>query len=149
MVIVALWFHPTDSWSAFVVLVSTLLLTPALILGIVIACFASRHGSRLQGDIAMAIFVGSPPSYVLNCHERLLKRRHRIQPSSWTQNISMPVSATMKLCQITCYDTGAKVTIRRKGDYLVWQVFWDNAAGPLDLYPESETIFFFKKMTRK
>ena len=44
------------------------------------------------------------------------------------------------------YGTGAKLTIRRKGDHLVRQAFlengWQNA---LDLYPESETILFFKK----
>jgi hypothetical protein len=44
------------------------------------------------------------------------------------------------------FDTGAKVTIRRKGDHLVWQAFGDNAwQSALDLYPESETMFFFKK----
>jgi D-alanyl-D-alanine-carboxypeptidase/D-alanyl-D-alanine-endopeptidase len=39
------------------------------------------------------------------------------------------------------YGTGAKVTVRREGDHLVWQAF----GGALDLYPESETDFFFKK----
>jgi alpha-beta hydrolase superfamily lysophospholipase len=57
MVIVAFWFNPTQSWPAFVVLVCTLVLTPALIVGIVIGWVAARRGSRLQGDIAMAIFV--------------------------------------------------------------------------------------------
>jgi hypothetical protein len=38
------------------------------------------------------------------------------------------------------YGTGAKVIVRREGDHLVWQAF----RGALDLYPESETMFFFK-----
>lgn len=40
---------------------------------------------------------------------------------------------------------GAKVTIRREGDHLVWQGFGRNALpGALDVYPESETNFFVK-----
>src|SRR4029434_7780917 len=40
---------------------------------------------------------------------------------------------------------GTKVTIRRKGDHLVWQAFGGEALrGVLDLYPESETNFFLK-----
>src|SRR5215212_395986 len=61
MVMAAFWFNPTGDWPAFVILVCTLLLTPALIVGILIGWVASRRGSRLQGDIAMAIFVGCAP----------------------------------------------------------------------------------------
>ena len=44
------------------------------------------------------------------------------------------------------YGTGAKLTIRRKGDHLVWQAFMENAwRSALDLYSESETVFFFKE----
>jgi hypothetical protein len=40
---------------------------------------------------------------------------------------------------------GAKVTIRRNGDHLVWQGVGRNALpGALDVYPESETNFFVK-----
>ena len=60
MVMAAFWSDPTKSWPAFEVLACTLLLTPALIVGIVIGWVAARRGSRLQGDIAMAIFVGAP-----------------------------------------------------------------------------------------
>jgi hypothetical protein len=38
------------------------------------------------------------------------------------------------------YGTGAKVTVRRKEDHLVWRAF----RGPMDLYPESETSFFIE-----
>ena len=43
------------------------------------------------------------------------------------------------------FGMGAKVTIVRNDDHLVWQAFGGNALpGPLDLYPESETNFFLK-----
>jgi len=42
--------------------------------------------------------------------------------------------------------TGTKVTIRRKGDHLVWQAFGEEVSqDALDVYPESETTFFLKK----
>jgi len=41
--------------------------------------------------------------------------------------------------------TGAKVTIWREGDQLVWQAWGENAIrGAIDMYPESETNFFIK-----
>ena len=44
------------------------------------------------------------------------------------------------------FRTTTKVTIRRNGDHLVWQALGGDALqGALDLYPESETNFFFKK----
>jgi len=46
--------------------------------------------------------------------------------------------------------SGAKVTISRKGDHLIWQAVGGNALpGALDLYPESETNFFLKINARK
>ncbi len=58
MPIAICWFKVSSSWAAFVFLVCTLLLTPALIVGTIVGWVAGRRGSRLQGDIAMAIFVG-------------------------------------------------------------------------------------------
>ena len=53
----------------------------------------------------------------------------------------MPVSANYEMVPDNIYGTGAKVIVRRKGDHLVWHIF----QGDLDLYPESETMFFFKE----
>jgi hypothetical protein len=39
---------------------------------------------------------------------------------------------------------GAKLTIRRNGDHLVWQTLGIFLSRAFDLYPESETNFFLK-----
>src|SRR4029450_3378467 len=51
----------SPSWTQIVFEICPLILAPALIAGTVIGWVASRRGSRLQGDIAMAIFVGCAP----------------------------------------------------------------------------------------
>jgi hypothetical protein len=146
MVIVGFGFNPTESWPAFVVLVCTLLLTPALLVGLLIGWVAARRGSRLclsrrlQGDIAMAIFLGAP---------FLCLELPRTAPQASTPHIAITLDAKLldacvgdyEMVPDNVYGTGAKVTVRREGDHLVWQAF----RGPLDLYPESETHFFFKK----
>jgi hypothetical protein len=43
------------------------------------------------------------------------------------------------------FPTGIKATIRREGDQLLWQTRGKNAfPGAFNIYPESETHFFFK-----
>lgn len=45
----------------------------------------------------------------------------------------------------TAFPTGIKTTIRREGDQLLWQARGKNAfPGDFNIYPESETNFFFK-----
>jgi CubicO group peptidase (beta-lactamase class C family) len=45
----------------------------------------------------------------------------------------------------TVLPSGAKLTISREGDQLVWQAWGENATrGAIDIFPESETNFFFK-----
>ena len=145
IVIAACWFHASQSRPALILVASTLVLMPALIAGIVIAWFASRQASRLQGDIAMAIFLGC----LLQCWKPL-----RTAPLPQTPHTAIKLDAKLleacigeyQIAPDNVFDTGAKVTIRRKGDHLVWQAFRDNAwQSALDLYPESETMFFFKK----
>lgn len=141
MVIAAFWFNPTQSWPAFVVLVCTLVLTPALIVGIVIGRVAARGGPRLQGDIAMAIFVAILAVQGIG--------RVRAAPQATTPHIAIDLDAKLldacvgeyEMVPDNVYGTGAKVTIRRKGDHLVWHGF----RGALGLYPESATLFFFKE----
>jgi len=143
MVIAAFWFKASESWAAFVFLVCTLLLTPALMVGIVIGWVAARRGSRLQGDIAMAIFVGCAPFQFLELP--------RTAPQVPTPRTAIKLDAKLLDACVGEYEmvpdnvlgTGAKVTIRRNGDHLVWEAFGGNALpGALDLYPESETNFF-------
>jgi pimeloyl-ACP methyl ester carboxylesterase len=145
MVIAVCWFKASASWAAFVFLVCTLLLTPALIVGIVIGWVAARRGSRLQGDIAMAIFVGFAP---FQCLEP-----PRTAPQASTPHSAIKLDARLLDACIGEYEiapdnvlgAGTKVTIRRSGDHLVWQASGsDVLPGALDLYPESETTFFLK-----
>lgn len=151
MVIAACWFKASGSWIALKFFFCTLLLMPALIAGIVIGWFAARRGSRLQGDIAMAIFLGCAPFQCLELP--------RTAPKTSTPHAAIKLDAKLldtcvgeyEIVPDNGYGTGAKVTIRRKGDHLVWQAFvpdlaargnaWQSA---LDLYPESETNFFIK-----
>jgi CubicO group peptidase (beta-lactamase class C family) len=45
----------------------------------------------------------------------------------------------------TVLPNGAKLTIWREGDQLIWQAWGENATrGAIDIYPESETNFFIK-----
>jgi hypothetical protein len=45
----------------------------------------------------------------------------------------------------TVLPSGAKLTISREGDQLIWQAWGENATrGATDIYPESETNFFIK-----
>jgi hypothetical protein len=145
MVMAGFWFDPIKSWPAFEVLACTLILTPALIVGIFVGWVAARRGSRLQGDIAMAIFVGCAP---FQCIEL-----PRTAPQASTPHIAIKLDAKLldacvgeyEMVPDNIYGTGAKVTIRRKGDHLVWQAFLENGLQrALGLYPKSETNFFRK-----
>jgi hypothetical protein len=141
MVIAAFCFNPTQSWPAFIVLACTLVLTPALIVGSVIGWVAARRGSRLQGHIAMTIFVAFLAVQGIG--------RVRTAPQASIPHTAIKLDAKLldacvgdyEMVPDNVYGTGAKVTVRRNGDHLVWQSF----RGPLDLYPESETVFFFKE----
>jgi Serine aminopeptidase, S33 len=140
MVIAAFCFNPARSWPAFVMLVCTLVLTPALIAGSIIGWIAARRASRLQGDIAMAIFVA-----LLAVQG---SGRVRSTPQASTPHTAITLETKLldacvgdyEMVPDNVYGTGAKVTVRRNGDHLVWQSF----RGPMDLYPESDTVFFFK-----
>jgi alpha-beta hydrolase superfamily lysophospholipase len=141
MVIAAFCFDPSQSWPAFIVLVGTIVLTPVLIVGILLGWVAARRGSRLQGDIAMAIFVACLAVQGIG--------RVRTAPQASTPHIAIKLDEKLldacvgeyEMAPDNVYGAGAKVTVRRKGDHLVWRAF----RGPMDLYPESETKFFFKE----
>ncbi len=144
-VIAVCWFKASLSRPALILMASTLVLTPALIAGIVIGWFAARRGSRLQGDIAMAIFLGCAPFQCLELP--------RTAPQAHTPHNIIKLDAKLldacigeyEMVPDNLFGTRAKVTVRRNGDQLVWQAFRRNVLQrALDLYPESETNFFLK-----
>jgi hypothetical protein len=145
LVIAACSLERSPSWEVIVFVICPLILAPALIAGTVIGWVAARRGSRLQGDIAMAIFVGCA---AFQCLEP-----PRTPPEKPKQHNIIKLDAKLLDACIGEYEiapdnvlgSGTKVTIRRNGDHLVWQAFGGDALrGHLDLYPESETNFFLK-----
>ncbi len=144
LVIAVCWFKANPTWNAFVFLVCALLLAPALILRILIGWVAARRGTRLQGDIALAIFVGCAPFQCLELPRRT--------PQAPTPHIAIKLDAKLLDACIGEYEMApdnmfpAKVTIRRNGDHLIWQALGNGALQVAsNLYPESETSFFLKK----
>jgi pimeloyl-ACP methyl ester carboxylesterase len=142
-VIAVCWFQASLSRSALILMASTLVLTPALIAGIVIGWFAARRGSRLQGDIAMAIFLGCAPFQCLELP--------RTAPQAPTPHIAIKLEAKLLDACVGEYkfppDNGFwlewKLTIRRQGDQLVEQItVKNNSHAAVEIYPESETDFF-------
>jgi hypothetical protein len=144
-VIAVCWFRASHSRAALIIWASALVLTPALIVGFVIGWFAARRGSRLQGDIAMAIFLGFAPFQCLELP--------RTVPPAPTPHIAIKLDAKLldacvgeyELVPDNVFGIGAKVKISRNGDHLVWQPFGEfPSQRGLDIYPESETNFFRK-----
>ena len=122
---------------------ATVVLMPTLIAGMVIAWLASRRGSRLQGDIAMAIFLGCAPFQFLQLP--------RTAPQAPTPHTAIKLDAKLldacvgeyEIVPDNVFGVGTKVTIRRKGDHLVWEAVEESGTrDSLDLYPASETNFF-------
>jgi pimeloyl-ACP methyl ester carboxylesterase len=145
LVIAVCSLEARPSWAVIVWEICPLILAPALIAGAVIGWFAARRGSRRQGDIAMAIFVGFAPFQCL--------APPRTAPEGPKPRDIVKVDAKLldacageyEIAPDNVFGAGAKVAIRRKGDHLVWQAFGGDALrGVLDVYPESETNFFLK-----
>jgi hypothetical protein len=145
LVIAVCWLKASPSWAVIVLEICPLILAPALIAGTVIGWVAARRGSRLQGDIAMAIFVGCAPFQCLELP--------RTAPEGPKQHDIIKLDAKLldacigeyEIAPDNVFGTGTKVTISRNRDHLVWQAFGgDGLPGALDLYPESETNFFLK-----
>jgi alpha-beta hydrolase superfamily lysophospholipase len=139
------WFIASLSRPALILMASTVVLTPALIAGIVINWFASRRGSRLQGDIAMAIFLGVAPFQCLELP--------RTAPETLAPRTAINLDAKLLDACVGEYkfppDNGFwlewKMTIRRQGDQLVERITSEKLSYPaVEIYPESETNFFAK-----
>lgn len=142
-VIAVCWFRASGSRPSLIFMASTIALMPTLMGGMVIAWFASRRGSRLQGDIAMAIFLGCAPFQFLQLP--------RTAPQAPTPRPAIKLDAKLldacvgeyEIVPDNVFGVGTKVTIRRKGDHLVWEAIEEGAPRDiLELYPESETNFF-------
>jgi hypothetical protein len=145
LVVAVCWLERRPSWEVIILEICPLILAPALIAGTVIGWVAARRGSRLQGDIAMAIFVG--------CTAFQCLALPRTAPEGPKQHAVIKLDTKLLDVCIGEYEiapdnvlgSGTKVTIRRIGDHLVWQAFGGEALrGALDLYPESETNFLLK-----
>ncbi|MEN6337438.1 MAG: alpha/beta fold hydrolase, partial [Phycisphaerales bacterium] len=144
-VIAACWLKASPNMTVWVFVACAVVLTPALIAGVVIGWVAARRGSRLQGDIAMAVFVGFVP---FQCVEP-----PRTAPQAPTPHTVIELDARLldacageyEMTPDNVFLNGARVTIRRRGDRLVWRASGIIALpGALDLYPESETSFFLR-----
>ncbi|HTG44290.1 MAG TPA: alpha/beta fold hydrolase [Verrucomicrobiae bacterium] len=142
-VIAVCWFRASGSRPALIFMAATVVLMPTLIAGMVIAWFASRRGSRLQGDIAMAIFLGCAPFQFLQLP--------RTAPQAPIPHTAIKLDAKLldacigeyEIVPDNVFGVGTKVTIRREGDRLVWKAIEESGTRDvLELYPESETNFF-------
>jgi hypothetical protein len=146
MVIAVCWLKVSGSYVAVLfVLFTVVSLTPALLAGTFIGSIAARRGSRLQGDIAMAIIVGCAAFQWIE-FPRMAPEAPK--PHEIIKLDTKPLDACVGEYEIApdnVYRTGTKVTIWRNGEHLVWQAFGgDVLQRALDLYPESETNFFLK-----
>ncbi len=137
------WFMASPSRASLILMASTVVLTPALIAGVVIGWFAARRGSRLQGDIAMGIFLGCVPFQCLELP--------RTTPETLTPHVAIKLDANLLDACVGEYEFPPDnaywlkwtKTIRREGDQLVEQITTKNKSYPaVEIYPESETNFF-------
>jgi len=144
-VIAVCWFRASLSRPALILMASSLVLMPALIVGIVMNWFAARRGSRLQGDLAMAIFLGCAPFQCLELP--------RTAPEVPRPHLAIKLDAKLLDAYAGEYDFPPdngfwlewKLTIRRRGDQLWEQITVKNNRRPAaEIYPESETNFFAK-----
>jgi hypothetical protein len=125
--------------SSFLVML-VLLVVLILLVGTILGVIATHRGSRLDGNIAIAIVVGCSlclfhrPSYYLDVPPRvLIKLDTKLLNACVGQYEFAPDAA---------FPSGIKLTIRREGDQLVAQAQGRNVfRDAFHIYPESETNF--------
>jgi pimeloyl-ACP methyl ester carboxylesterase len=145
LLIAVCWLKASYSWAAFALLICAVILTPALIAGIVIGWAVACRGSRLQGDIAMAIFVGCAAFQCLEPPRTLSEVPKPHDVIKLDAKLLDACIGEYEFAPDNVFFTGMKLTIRRKGDHLVGRALGRNALpGALDVYPESETNFLVK-----
>ena len=145
MVIAAGWLKASGNHVAALLVIATVVLTPALIAGTVAGWIAARRGTRMQGDIAMAIIVG--------CTAFQGMQPPRTAPEAPKPHIAIKLDAKLLDACVGQYEfppdnrflVGVKRTIWRQGDQLKGQTTVMNKRyDTFEIYPESETNFFFK-----
>ena len=128
-------------YSAFFIMM-VLLVALILLVGTILGVIATHRGSRLDGNIAIAIVVGCSlclplfhrPSYNLDVPPRVLIKLDTSLLDAYVGQYEFAPDAAFR--------SGMKLTIRRQGDQLIAQaqgrgVFRD----AFHIYPESETNF--------
>jgi pimeloyl-ACP methyl ester carboxylesterase len=144
-VIAVCWFKASLSRPALILTASTLVLTPALIAGIVIGWFAARRGSRLQGDIAMAIFLGCAPFQCLELPRTALPAPTPHTAIKLDAKLLDACAGQYEFSPDNGFWLEWKLTIQRQGNQLVEQItVKNNNRAAVEIYPESETNFFVK-----
>lgn len=132
----AIYGYPYSAFFILMVFVAALILLVGTILGVI----ATHRGSRLDGNIAIAIVVGCSlclfhrPSYNLDVPPRvLIKLDMRLLDACVGQYEFAPDAA---------FPSGWKLRIRRQGDQLIAQGQGRNVfRNAFHIYPESETNF--------
>jgi len=110
-----------------------------LLLGTILGVIATHHGSRFDGNIAIAIFVG--------CGLGLLHRPpyHDVPPRGLIKLDTKLYDACVgqyEFAPDAAFPSGMKLTIRRQGDQLIAQCQGRGAyLSAFHIYPESETNF--------
>jgi hypothetical protein len=126
-------------YSAFFIMM-VLLVALILLVGTILGVIATHRGSRLDGNIAIAIVVGCSlclfhrPSYHLDVPPRvLIKLDTKLLNACVGQYEFAPDAA---------FPSGWKLTIRREGNQLIAQFQGRNVfRSAFHIYPESETNF--------
>ena len=144
MVIAFCWLKRSGSFPALLFTLLTFACTLALIAGTAISWIAARRGSRLQGDIAMAIIVG--------CAAFQWAERPPMAPEAPPKPpLAIKLDAKLLDAFVGQYDFPPdnlfwlewKLRISRQGDQLIGQSVIKNQSYPaFDIYPGSETNFF-------
>ena len=144
MVIAVGWVVMSGSMAAIRVLFFAVVFTPALLAGAAIGRIAARRGSRLDGDVAMAIIVG--------CASFQWNEAPRMAPETPIPHVAIQLDPKLYDAYVGQYEfppnnvfwTGAKLTIRRQDNQLVGQTLVRNRrlGDAFNIYPESETNFF-------
>ena len=145
MAIAVCWLKASGNHIAALLVIATVVLTPALIAGTVAGWIAARRASRMQGDIAMAIIVG--------CIAFQGMKPPRTAPEAPKPHIAINLDAKLLVACVGQYEfppdnrvlVGVKRTIWRQGDQLMGKTtVMNKIVDTFEIYPESETNFFFK-----
>jgi pimeloyl-ACP methyl ester carboxylesterase len=144
-VIAFLWFKASGSHVAALFVIVTVILTPVLIAGTAIHWMAAYRGSRLQGDIAMSI--------VLGCAIFQWLEFPRTAPEVPKPHTAIKLDTRLLDACVGQYEfppdnrvlVAVRQIISRQGNQLHGQtIVMNKSRDTYELYPESETNFFFK-----